>query len=160
MVALQKLNILHIVAAKEWGGGESCALAMCKAQREEGHRVFAVFDRPSAAFGERFAPFAETRILSMRYPQAICSAFALRNFLIKKNIHVIHTHTGKVIPFAVLAGISLPTKLMAFRHNALPNKKDLLHRFLYRRTDAFLCVSKTVYEMQVKTAEPDLQSRF
>ena len=58
MVALQKLNILHIVAAKEWGGGESCALAMCKAQREEGHRVFAVFDRPSAAFAERFAPFA------------------------------------------------------------------------------------------------------
>ena len=160
MVALQKLNILHIVAAKEWGGGESCALAMCKAQREEGHRVFAVFDRPSAAFAERFAPFAETRILSMRYPQAICSAFALRNFLIKRNIHVIHTHTGKVIPFAVLAGISLPTKLMAFRHNALPNKKDLLHRFLYRRTDAFLCVSKTVYEMQAKTAEPDLQSRF
>lgn len=160
MVALQKLNILHIVAAKEWGGGESCALAMCKAQREEGHRVFAVFDRPSAAFAERFAPFAEIRILSMRYPQAICSAFALRNFLIKRNIHVIHTHTGKVIPFAVLAGISLPTKLMAFRHNALPNKKDLLHRFLYRRTAAFLCVSKTVYEMQAKTAEPDLQSRF
>ena len=157
---LQKLNILHVIAAKEWGGGESCALAMCKAQREEGHHVFAVFDSPSSIFAERFAPFAETLILSMRYPQAFCSAFTLRNFLIKKDIHVIHTHTGKVIPLAVIAGISLPTKLMVFRHNALPNKKDILHQFLYHRIDAFLCVSKIVYEMQVKTAESELQHRF
>lgn len=159
MVVLQRLNILHIIAAKEWGGGESSALAMCKAQQEEGHRIFVVFDHVSAAFMERFAPFAETLVLSMRYPQAIASAFALGNFLRKKNIHVIHTHTGKVVPLAVLAGFFLPTKLMAFRHNVLSNKKDLLHCILYRRIDAFLCVSKTVYDVQIKTIEPRLQKR-
>lgn len=157
---LQRLNILHLIAAKVWGGGESCALSMCKAQREEGHRVFVIFDSAAAAFAERFSPFSETSILPLCYPKALYSVFVLRRYLTRNKIHVIHTHTGKVISLAVLARTHLSTKLMVFRHNVLPNKRDLLHRILYRRIDAFLCVSKAVYDVQVQTTAHDVQNRF
>lgn len=159
-MTLQKLRILHIVAAKTWGGGESCVLSMCKASQEKGHQVFVALDMRLSAFSERFEPWAEILLLPLQYPKAMLSVIMLRAFLKERNIDVIHTHSGRSIPLAAVAKAYLPTKLLSFRHNVLPNKQDVLHRFLYRHVDAFLCVSNAVYRAQVSSAGHALRRRF
>lgn len=153
-------NILHIVSAKTWGGGESAALSMCKAAHEQGYGVVAVLDSSFSHYANRFTPFAEVVCLSMHRKSFFCTVLQLRRILREKCIDVIHTHTGKNLPLAVLASYKLKTKVVAFRHNVLPNKTDLYHRILYRHIDAFLCVSSAVYDTQVATVEEKLRPRF
>lgn len=38
-----------------------------------------------------------------------------------------------------------------FKHNALPSKHDCYHNFQRRYVDAFICVSRLVYNLQTDT---------
>ena len=38
-------------------------------------------------------------------------------------IDVIHTHTGKVLPFVIIANWHMKSKIIAYRHNAIASKR-------------------------------------
>lgn len=41
---MKAMNILHIVSAKVWGGGEQYAYNVCREQKLRGHKIFVVID--------------------------------------------------------------------------------------------------------------------
>lgn len=154
------MNILHIVSAKEWGGGETAALSMCRIQKKYGHEVFVAVERKNEKIVKRFYNSARTTLFHFSFLQFLISLVKLRCLIKKEKIQVIHTHSGKVLLLTILANWGLEAKIISFRHNAIANKKDFLHRFIYSHTDAFVCVSKVVYDEQIKNVLPKEKEKF
>ena len=144
------LNILHIVYAKEWGGGESSAYLMCKELARHNNTVYVAIDNRDFEYERKFQNIVRTVRISMK-SNMLRGVYELRRFIKKNAIQVIHTHTGKIIPMVILAAWGLPVKIISHRHNVLANKSDIIHNFIYSRIDAFVCVSKLVYDLQYAT---------
>lgn len=83
----------------------------------------------------------------------LISAFKLAQHIDANKIDVIHAHWGKDLLFVVLAKIfsRRKVKLVFTRHMALTRKKDdFYHRFLYRNIDAYLVITKKLYNDALK----------
>lgn len=144
------LNILHVVYAKEWGGGESSAYLMCKEMVRHNNTVYVAVDKCDTEYERKFRKIAHTVKIRMK-SNMVRAAYELRMFIKKNAIQVIHTHTGKIIPMVILATWGLQVKIISHRHNVLANKSDIIHKFIYSKVDAFICVSKLVYNLQYNT---------
>lgn len=155
---MTKLNILHIVYAKEWGGGETAALSMIKEQLKFGHNVIVLLNKKSSSLQKHFSVVENLIIID--FNNMIKCVLLLHNIITKYDIDIIHTHTGKVIPFVILAKIKTKAKIIVFRHNVLKNKTDFIHKCIYNNIDAFICVSKKVYEIQINSINNVLRNRF
>lgn len=156
-----KIKILHIVYAKEWGGGETCAYMMCKVHKKNGYDVFVIIDKNANYFKRKFAEVATVICMDLKKNHFIIGGFKLSQIVSSLHINVVHTHTGKMIPMVVLAKKFSPKlKIIAFRHNLLENKKDIVHKFLYKNVDRFVCVSQAVYNLQIKSVGHTLKNKF
>lgn len=153
------LNILHVVYAKEWGGGESSAYLMCKELMRHNNAVYVAIDNMDAEYERKFQNIVHTVRISMK-SNMLKAAYELRMFIKKNAIQVIHTHTGKVLPMVILAVWGLNVKIISHRHNVLANKSDIIHDFIYSRVDAFICVSKLVYNLQYNTMFKKYRSKI
>lgn len=153
------LNILHIVYAKEWGGGESSAYLMCKELARHNNTVYVAIDNRDFEYERKFQNIVRTVRISMK-SNMLRGVYELRRFIKKNAIQVIHTHTGKIIPMVILATWGLQVKIISHRHNVLANKSDIIHKFIYSRVDAFICVSKLVYNLQYNTMLEKYRSKI
>ncbi|BAL84355.1 putative glycosyl transferase family 1 protein [Selenomonas ruminantium subsp. lactilytica TAM6421] len=142
------MNVLHIVSAKVWGGGETAALSMCKTLKKNGYGVYVVIDGNEKVLRPMFEQVGTVCSLKVKWINLWGFIKGLRSFIQKNDIQVVHTHTGRVIPLIILAIIGMPVKLIAYRHNAIRNKKDIIHKIIYKRIDAFICVSNLVKKCQ------------
>ena len=144
------MNVLHIVSAKIWGGGETAALSMCKTLQNSGYGVYIVLDGNKKILEEKFAGVGCIKYINMRWSRGISSIINLRNFIKKNKIKVVHTHTGRVVPMVLIATLGMDVKCIAYRHNVIQNKKDFVHRMIYKGISAFVCVSDSVKKSQEK----------
>lgn len=158
---METRKILHIIYAKEWGGGESCAYLMSREAAKNGADVFIVLDQRLAAFENRFSEFATVSCMNLNRNPLLLNAVKVGRLLEREKINIIHIHTGKVLPLAVFARkLYKSAHIIVFRHNLLANKQDGWHKFLYRQVDRFVCVSKAVWELQRNSAPPSCRDKF
>ena len=83
----------------------------------------------------------------------IFSAYKLAKYIDSNKIDVIHIHWGNDLFFAVLAKIFAHSnvKLVYTRQMSLTRKKhDIYHRFLYKNVDAYLTITKALYNDALK----------
>lgn len=75
----------------------------------------------------------------------LLAAYALGKFVVTNKIDVVHIHWKYDLHLAVFTRTlcARPFHIVVSRHMDLPHSKhDALHRFLYRRVDAYLCVTR------------------
>ncbi len=142
------MNVLHVVHADVWGGGETAALSMCKALKKNGENVYVVVSGNIDLLQEKFRHIGNVTAVHISWGRVITCLREIRRIVVDNKIDIIHTHTGKVIPFVLLANWKLKSKVIAYRHNALKNKKDIIHKIIYKNLDAMVCVSNFVKKHQ------------
>ncbi len=150
------MNIAHIVYAKYWGGGEQYVYNFCKEEKRLGHQNIIITDSKQTNIADKFkevAIVADTPMLGIK------RFFALRNYLNvidKYHIDILNCHSGTMSSLCAILKILRPNlNLIMYKHNLKPSKKDFYHRWLYSKTDAFICVSKLVYKLQLDNAYPE-----
>ena len=92
------------------------------------------------------------------YRLPILSAVKLARYIDKNKIDVVHAHWSKDLLFVVLAKIFSRRKvrLIFTRHMAISRKKkDVYHRFLYRHVDAYIVITKELYNNTIKNLPVD-----
>ena len=155
------MNIMHIVYAKVWGGAEQYVYNICKEHRRLGHHnvVAAAILQPGTA--GKFQDVAATTSLRLH---GIKKFFAFKPFLQLIDTHhieIINCHSSTMAPLCiVLKHLRPQVKIVMYRHNVTPNRKDWYHHYLQHKTDAFICVSKLVYDLQCKTAYEPYKHKF
>ena len=90
---------------------------------------------------------------SVFYHFPIISAINLAKYINKNKVDVVHIHWGKDLFLAVLAKVfsRRKVKLVYTRQMSLTRKKDdVYHRFLYKNVDAYLVITKALYDDAIK----------
>lgn len=149
------MNILHIVSAKVWGGGEQYAYNVCREQKLRGHKIFVVIDdgREILKCFDEVGTVLEVNLATFR---AFTAESIIAKFIKENNIQIVNIHSGRIGLLGLLLKRKLEDenlKIVMYRHNLTPNKKDLYHKYLRSKIDAFICVSKAVYDLQKQTIE-------
>lgn len=152
---------MHIVYAKVWGGGEQYVYNFCKEERRRGYTDVVLVHAGKSGLADKWQEVAVIKPLAMN---GIRKFFYWRTYLRLIDIHhigVLNCHSSTMAPVCLILKLLRPhLKLVMYRHNATPNRKDLYHRYLQYKTDAFICVSKLVYDLQQQTAYESYRNKF
>lgn len=155
------MNILHIVGAKIWGGGEQYVYNICKEARRRGHDPFVIIDQNQSAMRDRFSEVSNVYTTVLHGVLGLRALLEINKIINEKHIDIINCHSGQFATLcALLKKKNYNLKYIVFRHNLLPNKNDFYHKWLQKQADAFICVSKAVYDLQVKTAVERYKTKF
>lgn len=151
------MNCLHIVSNKEWGGGETYALDLCRALRDAGHRV-AVVTRRCPEVSRRFAyegfPVASMRlggVLDIFSPVHI--ARMVRRFDTPGPVNI-HVHNFKDAALALRVKrlcADREVRVVCTRHLVKPGKAT--QQALYDSLDALVFVSRRALDEFAKGAK-------
>jgi glycosyltransferase involved in cell wall biosynthesis len=138
------MRILQISSARHFGGGERHVVDLSNGLAEAGHDVFvaAIPDSPILA---ELRPGIQQRFfeLSPLNPLNFTKAVALRRFVRKHAIEIVHAHMARDYPLAALAvGGDRRPELIITRHVLFPMSK--LHRVTRRRVARVIAVSQAV----------------
>lgn len=147
---LKAICVLNIVIAKVWGGGEQYVYDTAKEMGKCGVKVYIAVDKTNIAMQQRFSEVAEVVDFNL-YPAA--GFFALKDlvkFIKKRQVNIINCHSGHAMQLCLLLKMFTNTKLVMFKHNAVSAKHDFYHNWQRKHTDAFICVSKLVYDLQTQ----------
>lgn len=155
------MKILHLVGAKVWGGGEQYVYNICKEEAKRGHQVFIIVDTRQTNIAKRYEEIATVYLMKLRGIGGLRAFGNIQALIKKEQIHNLNCHSGSL---AGLCGLlkqkNGDLQVTIFRHNLLPNKKDYYHLWLQKQADAFICVSKAVYELQLATIAPKYQDKL
>lgn len=147
--SIGRMNVIHLVTNKVWGGGERYVLDLAKKSMESEINV-RILARPITAVTDKFsdagialdtARFGGiTDITTPRRLAAITDECALSGPVI------LHAHDFKTALTAIrakrLSQVPGKVKIVVTRHLVRKAKTDLLHRFIYRNVDAIIFVSE------------------
>lgn len=154
------MRILNIVIAKVWGGGEQYVYDTSKALHQQGVEVFVAVDESCIEMAERFSQVARVTIFALHSMAGMGSFFKLRAFIKDNKIDVINCHSGHAMALCILLRLTTSVKLVCFKHNAIMAKKDSYHQWQRKHTDAFVCVSNLVYDLQTKGLTSEEKQKF
>lgn len=153
-------NIIHIVIAKTWGGGEQYVYDVCKEMKKRGLQTYVAVDKNNVEMQKKFSEVSKV-IVSELYSIAGLRSISKLNFFIKKNnIKYINCHSGHALLLCLILKKLTGTKVIMFKHNALPAKDDMYHRWQRSYTDAYVCVSKLVYNLQTEILNDADKKKF
>ena len=155
------MNLLHIVNAKVWGGGEAYVYNLCQEEQRLGHRNIVVVDTAADIITTKYERVATVIRMPLRGLSRFLSIRMMTSLCKKYQIDVVTAHSGSTMPMLVLLKVCDDSlKTVVFRHNLLPNKTDYYHRWMIRHIDRFICVSNKVYTEQVNSVSLDVQDKF
>lgn len=155
------MNIMHIVYAKLWGGAEQYVYNFCKEEKRRGYHniIMADIQQPKAA--DKFKETAITHSINLHGIRKWFSLKTALQLVDEHHVNILNCHSGTMAPLCIALKLLRPhLKLVIYRHNTTPNRKDWYHRYLQKKTDAFVCVSKLVYDLQYETAYEAYKSKF
>lgn len=75
---------------------------------------------------------------------------AILNVIDRYEIDIINCHSGRMMPICLLIKKFRNIKLVLYKHNATRAKNDLYHKYVRKNTDAIICVSNLVYQLQTE----------
>ena len=147
---MKDICVLNIVIAKVWGGGEQYVYDTAKAMKKLGVKVYIAVDKTNTAMQQRFAEVAEVVTFNLYSAAGLCAVNGLANFIKKQRVDIINCHSGHAMQLCLLLKFLTGAKVVMFKHNALPAKHDFYHNWQRKNTDAFICVSRLVYDLQIQ----------
>lgn len=148
-------GFLNIMDSSVWGGMEQYVYDMSEELQRQGIAPFVLTDMGNTEFIERYDEVATVLPIKLSKNSRYLYANTVAKFMRKHNIDTILCHTGKFILFALLLKKLTGAKILFFKHNVLPAKTDIYHRWIQDQVDSFICVSKCVYDAQVVKEKQD-----
>ena len=141
------MNIIHLVRATTWGGGERYALDLCRKSIETGHNVI-VATKGAEDIDKRFSDAgAQIKNLPLGGVFDFQSPFSLAKIIrgIEGEEVILHVHTFKDAEIAarakVIVGNKKRVRLVCTRHLVKKGKVSPRWNFIYRNIDAFIFIS-------------------
>lgn len=147
---MKDICVLNIVIAKVWGGGEQYVYDTAKAMKKLGVKVYIAVDKTNTAMQQRFAEAAEVVTFNLYSAAGLLAVNSLADFIKKQHVDIINCHSGHAMQLCLLLKFLTGAKVVMFKHNALPAKHDFYHNWQRKNTDAFICVSRLVYDLQIQ----------
>lgn len=148
-MTVKKRGILNIMESSVWGGMEQYAYDMSEELHKQGIAPFVLTDIWKPDFISKYSEVATVFSFKIRKNKGFYSIHKMATLIRQHNIDTILCHTGKYIFLAILLKKMTGAKVIFFKHNVLPAKTDIYHRWVQNQVDAFVCVSKCVYDAQV-----------
>lgn len=148
-MAAIKRGILNIMESSVWGGMEQYVYDMSEELERQGISPFVLTDIWKPEFISKYNEVATVFSFKIRKNKGFYSIHKMATLIRQHNIDTILCHTGKYIFLAILLKKMTGSKVVFFKHNVLPAKTDIYHRWIQNQVDAFVCVSKCVYDAQV-----------
>ena len=152
--------IMHVVAAKVWGGGEQYVYDVSREQKASGHKVVVVVDSSVKEIAERFSDAAEVETASIRSPLGLMALNKLASLVKKHGVEAVFYHSGSIAVTVALLKSITGVKLVFVKHNLSQFKNDFFHRWLFGKIDAVVCVSESVLTQQKETAPVCFANKF
>lgn len=147
---MKDICVLNIVIAKVWGGGEQYVYDTARAMKKLGVKVYIAVDKTNTVMQQRFAEAAEVVTFNLYSAAGIFAVNGLAGFIKKQRVDIINCHSGHAMQLCLLLKFLTGAKVVMFKHNALPAKHDFYHNWQRKNTDAFICVSRLVYDLQIQ----------
>ena len=151
------MSILNVVGAKVWGGGEQYVYDMCDELHRRHIPSFVLVDASNHELQERFEQVAEVLTGNLYSCKGFTSILSIARQIKEQNITVIQCHSGKYILLCIALKRLTGAKLVFYKHNVVKAKTDMYHRWIQSKVDAFICVSKKVYDAQIT---PSIASKY
>ena len=140
------MSILNIVGAKIWGGGEQYVYDICQQLQQRHRTAHILVDQSNADMQSRYAQVGHVMTGNLYTLKGFLSINAVAKEVKEKGINTIICHSGKYILFCIALKYLTGAKLVFIKHNLVAGKTDLYHRWINKQVDAFVCVSKLVYD--------------
>lgn len=147
---MKDICVLNIVIAKVWGGGEQYVYDTARAMKKLGVKVYIAVDKTNTVMQQRFAEAAEVVTFNLYSVAGIFAVNGMADFIKKQHVDIINCHSGHAMQLCLLLKFLTGAKVVMFKHNALPAKHDFYHNWQRKNTDAFICVSRLVYDLQIQ----------
>jgi glycosyltransferase involved in cell wall biosynthesis len=148
------MNLLHTCFSRSWGGLEIQALEVAEQLRRRGHVVHvgccpgSRLEQETVTAGLTPLPLNVTGYL---HPLL---AFRLARFLRTARIDLIHAHLSKdlatIVPAIDLSGRNVPL-ILHKRVGSYIRKRDLFHRYTFRRVSRVLAISEVIRRNVIET---------
>lgn len=148
-MTVKKRGMLNIMESSVWGGMEQYVYDMSEELQKQGIAPFVLTDIWKPDFISKYSEVATVFSFKIRKHRGYYSIHKMADLIRQHNIDAILCHTGKYIFLAILLKKMTGAKVIFFKHNVLPAKTDIYHRWVQNQVDAFVCVSKCVYDAQV-----------
>ncbi len=134
-------GVLHICLSQGWGGLEMYPIRVGKGLIAQGWRVFGLALAGSRVAREMKAAGLEVVEVTSR-GSALLQLPVLLGWVTRCGIRVVHCHKSSDLLLAALLKQWRPLRLIFTEHmGAKRPKKDLLHRWIYRKVDRVLAIS-------------------
>ena len=143
------MSILNVVGAKVWGGGEQYVYDMCDELQRRQISSFVLVDKTNQELQQRFISVANVITANLYSCKGFVSLLSIVKQMKQHGIDVIQCHSGKYILLCLALKRLTDAKLIFYKHNVVQAKIDIYHRWIQSHVDAFICVSKRVYDAQV-----------
>ena len=143
------MSILNVVGAKVWGGGEQYVYDMCDELQRRQISSFVLVDETNQELQQRFISVANVITANLYSCKGFGSLLSIVKQMKQHDIDVIQCHSGKYILLCLALKRLTGAKLIFYKHNVVQAKTDIYHRWIQSHVDAFICVSKRVYDAQV-----------
>ena len=143
------MSILNVVGAKVWGGGEQYVYDMCDELQRRQISSFVLVDETNQELQQRFISVANVITANLYSCKGFGSLLSIVKQMKQHDIDVIQCHSGKYILLCLALKRLTGAKLIFYKHNVVQVKTDIYHRWIQSHVDAFICVSKRVYDAQV-----------
>lgn len=157
---LKAICVLNIVIAKVWGGGEQYVYDTAKEMGKCGVKVYIAVDKTNTAMQQRFSEVAEVVAFDLYSFAGFFALNGLVKFTKTYQVNIINCHSGHVMQLCLLLKKFTGAKLVMFKHNAIYAKNDFYHKWQRKHTDAFICVSKLVYDLQTQGLTNEEKQKF
>lgn len=154
------LSVMHVVIAKTWGGGEQYVYDVCEEMKRQGINSYVVVDKRNKFLQQKYQKVATVLVTNLYTLAGLIGVADIVSFIHAHKVEIINCHSGHALLACILAKKFTNTKLVMFKHNALPAKNDSYHKWQRKKVDAFVCVSKLVYKLQTKGLFPHEISKF
>ena len=151
------MSILNVVGAKVWGGGEQYVYDMCDELHRRHIPSFVLLDTSNHELQERFEQVADILTGNLYSCKGFTSILSIARKIKEQGITVIQCHSGKYILLCIALKRLTGAKLVFYKHNVVKAKTDLYHCWIQSQVDAFICVSKKVYDAQII---PSIASKY
>ena len=140
------MNILHVMAQAEWGGGEQYVYDLTKQQIACGHNVV-MLSAPSASIAEKISQLCCPHyVIKHRGRFNPYSIYRFRKIITRHKIDVVHVNQFQDAFIAVFAALTITStkapKVVMTRHLVRKGKSNFLYRWLYKKIHKLIFVSQ------------------
>ena len=148
------MKILEVCMSSGFGGLELYVLKVANFLSENNFQSKVLTKRNSFLYNKLSDnKISSHSFTSVFYHFPLFSAIKLSRYIDKNNIDILHIHWGNDLFLAVMAKVFSfrKVKLIYTRQMSLTrSKNDIYHRFLYKNVDAYLVITKTLYDDAIK----------